>query len=97
MKLKLSGDGTRAGKNKHLVNLTLTIVGEETCKSEQGNYLLAIVRCPKTNECLKATLNGLIDEFDDLTSIVLNGQVVRVEKYLGGDLKLLNQNCKFCC
>ena len=91
VKIKLSGDGTRAGKKKHLVNFTFTIIGEDTCKSEQGNYLLAIVRCPETNECLKATLGGLIEEFDDLTSVVINGQVIQVEKYLGGDLKFLNQ------
>ena len=91
MKIKLSGDGTRAGKKKHLVNFSYTIIGEDTCRSKQGNYLLAIVRCPESNKCIKAVLNGLIEEFEELSSITLNGQVVEVQKYLGGDLKFLNQ------
>ena len=91
VKIKISGDGTRAGKKKHLVNFTFTIIGEETCKSEQGNYLLAIIRCPETNTCIKAALNGLIEEIDSLNEVIIAGETIKVEKYLGGDLKFLNQ------
>ena len=55
----------RPGKKKHLVNFTYTIIGEDTCKAEQGNYLLAIVICPETNECLKEVLNSLVEEFNN--------------------------------
>ena len=91
IKIKLSGDGTRAGKKKHLVNFSFTIIGEDTCKSEQGNYLLAIVRCPENNKSLKVALADLIEEFEGLTSVDVNGRSIAIEKYLGGDLKFLNQ------
>ena len=91
VRIKLSGDGTKAGKKKHLVNFTYTIIDEDTCKAEQGNYLLAIVRCPETNECLKEVLNGLVEEFNNLSEVIVDGNIVHVDKYLGGDLKFLNQ------
>nr|XP_054750436.1 LOW QUALITY PROTEIN: uncharacterized protein LOC129256207 [Lytechinus pictus] len=91
VKIKISGDGTRAGKKTHLVNVTITIIGEESCKSEQGNYLLAILKCPETHSCLKVALSDLIEEFDGLSEITIDGKIVSVEKYLGGDLKFLNQ------
>ncbi|XP_033095868.1 uncharacterized protein LOC117100328 [Anneissia japonica] len=91
IKIKLSGDGTRAGKKKHFVNFTITIIGEDSCKSEQGNYLVAIVKCPETNFYLKSTLSEMFEEFDNLESIDINNRTIQVEKFLGGDLKFLNQ------
>ncbi len=91
VKIKLSGDGTRAGKKKHLVNFSFTIVGEDSCKSEQGNYLLAIVQCPEDNPSLKVALSSLIEEFEALSSVEVNGRQISIEKFIGGDLKFLNQ------
>ena len=91
VKIKLSGDGTRAGTKKHLINVSYTIIGDEHCQSERGNYLLAIVQCPETGECIQKALKELIDEFNSIDSVTVGEKVIRIDKFLGGDLKFLNQ------
>lgn len=91
VKIKISGDGTRAGSKLHLINFSYTIIGDTNCTSERGNYLLAIVKCPETGDCIRAALKELIDEFNNLDQVVVDEKIVKVEKYLGGDLKFLNQ------
>ena len=91
VRIKFSGDGTRAGVKKHMINVSYTIVDEKTCASERGNYLLAIVQCPETGEDIHKALKILIQEFNALNSVVINGREIRIEKFLGGDLKFLNQ------
>ena len=91
VKIKFSGDGTRAGSKKHMINASYTIIGESTCASERGNYLLAIVQCPETGEIIQAALKELIDEVNSLTSVTVDGKEVIVEVFIGGDLKFLNQ------
>lgn len=89
MKIKLSGDGTRAGSKLHLINFSYTIIGDKNCTSERGNYLLAIVKCPETGDCIRAALKKLIDEFNNLDQVVVDEKIVKVERYLGGDLNFL--------
>ena len=57
--------------------------------SERGNYLLAIVQCPETGECIQKALKELTDEFNTLNSVEIDGKMVVIE--IGGDLKFLNQ------
>lgn len=71
--------------------MSYTIIDESTCASEKGNYLVAIVQCPETGESIRKALKNLIEESNLLTSVEINGQVIQVEKFLGGDLKFLNQ------
>lgn len=70
---------------KHIINVTYTIIGEASCMSERGNYLLAIVQCPETGESIGKALKILIDEFNSLTSVKINGEVIKIEKFIGGD------------
>ena len=91
VKIKLSGDGTRAGSKKHLINMSYTVIGDKNCMSDRGNYLLAIVQCPETGECIYKALRNLIDEFNSLEFVEINGKFVEVVKFVGGDLKFLNQ------
>ena len=91
VRIKLSGDGTKLSCKQHVVNVSYTFVDESTCMSEHGNYLLAIVKCDETNASIRSALHDLILEFENLSSIVVNGQEIQIEKYLGGDLKFLNQ------
>ena len=91
IKIKFSGDGTRAGTKKHIINVSYTIIEEKNCTSERGNYLLAIVQCPETGECIKEALSELINEFNNLEQFEVDGRVIIVDKFLGGDLKFLNQ------
>ena len=45
IKLKLSGDGTNIGKRINVVNITFTILNEETlAMSEKGKYFLNALR-----------------------------------------------------
>ncbi len=89
---------------KNLINVSYTIIGDEHCQSERGNYLLAIVQCPETAECcIQKALKELIDEFNDLDLVTLGEKVIS-DKFLGGDLKFLNQvtgigafSCIFSC
>ena len=74
-----------------MINVSYTIIGESTCASEPGNYLLAIVQCPETGEIIQAALKELIDEVNSLTSVTVDGKEVIVEVFIGGDLKFLNQ------
>ena len=90
MKIKLSSDGTRLSC-KHVVNVSYTFVDESTSMSEHGNYLLAIVKCDETNASIRSALHDLILEFENLSSVVVNTREIQIEKYLGGDLKFLNQ------
>ena len=89
VQIKLSGDGTRAGTKKHLINVSYTVIGDKQCMSERGNYLLAIVQCPETGECIQKALKELTDEFNTLNSVEIDGKMVVIE--IGGDLKFLNQ------
>ena len=91
VRIKLSGDGTNITCKQSFVNLSYTLVDEKTSMSEHGNYLLAIVKCHEDSASLKKALRDLIQEFEDLTSVTVNGERIEIDKYLGGDLKYLNQ------
>ena len=84
VQIKLSGDGTRAGTKKHLINVSYTIIGDVHCTSERGNYLLAVVQCPETGECIQKALRVLIEEFNSLESVSVGENEILVEKYIGG-------------
>ena len=104
VRIKFSGDGTRVGERKNFVNIAYTIIGEDTCTSYEGNYLLGIAKCPESGDVLKETFEDLFEEFINLDTIEVNGKTIHVEKFLGGDLKFLNQvmgidsfNSEHCC
>ena len=59
------------GREPKQINVTYSIIGDKQCRSERGNYLLAIVQCPETGECIQKALRELIDEFNSLDSITL--------------------------
>ncbi|XP_071810826.1 uncharacterized protein [Apostichopus japonicus] len=91
VRIKLSGDGTRITCKQQFVNLSYTLVDEATSMSEHGNYLLAIAKCKEDNVSLKSAIHDLIQEFDTLSCVTINGKEIKIDKYLGGDLKYLNQ------
>lgn len=91
VRVKISGDGTRITCKQSFVNISYTMVDEATCMSEHGNYLLAIVKCKESNEGIKSALSSLIEEIENLEFVMIAGQKITIDKYLGGDLKFLNQ------
>ncbi|KAJ8032711.1 hypothetical protein HOLleu_26319 [Holothuria leucospilota] len=91
VRIKLSGDGTRITCKQQFVNLSYTLVDEAVSMSEHGNYLLAIAKCKEYNASIKSAVRDLIQEFDTLSCVIIYGKEVKIDKYLGGDLKYLNQ------
>ena len=91
VRIKINGDGTRITCKQSFVNVSYTLVDEDTCMSEHGNYLLAIVKCDESNLSIKSGLHSLIEEINNLEHVMISGQKVTIDKYLGGDLKFLNQ------
>ena len=71
--------------------MSYTVIDDKNCMSERGNYLLAIVQCPETRNCLRRALKDLFDDFNSLDFIETDGKLIEVVKFVGGDLKFLNQ------
>ena len=91
VRVKLSGDGTRITCKQSFVNVAITFPDHKDAMSEHGNHLIAIIKCPEKNDALKAAIHDLIEEFENLNTIFVDGKEILIEKYLGGDLKFLNQ------
>lgn len=91
VKVKVTGDGTTIGKRIHVVNIAFSIIGEATCVSTDGSYLLAIVRASEKQASLADALKELIREINELDTVLAAGEHIKVQLFLGGDLKFLNQ------
>lgn len=89
-KIKISGDGTRIGKRMHVLNFVYSLIGEDGCAGERGSYLIGIVKVPEKYECIKEGLKEIIQEVNGLKYIDVMGKNIRIELFLGGDLKFLN-------
>ncbi|KAJ8018713.1 hypothetical protein HOLleu_43148 [Holothuria leucospilota] len=104
VRIKITGDGTTIGKRIHITNIAFSIIGEPSCTGSSGSYLLAIVRVPEKQASLADALSSLISEINSIDSVSAGEESVRVQLYLAGDLKFLNQmmgvegfNAKHCC
>ncbi|KAJ8019298.1 hypothetical protein HOLleu_42179 [Holothuria leucospilota] len=104
VKVKITGDGTTIGKRISVTNIAFSIIGENTCVGSSGSYLLAIVRVPEKQAALADALSPLITEINDTDKVFVLDESVKVQLYLGGDLKFLNQimgiegfSAKHCC
>lgn len=102
--IKLSADGTKMGKHIHVVNFVFCIIGEESCSGEGGSHLVSIAKIPEKYSVIKETLKPLIEEVQNLKTVIVKGKSVDIVLFLGGDLKFLNIvmgidacSCKFSC
>lgn len=91
VKIKITGDGTTISKIIHITTIAFSIIGEPPCTGSSGSYLLAIVRVPEKQASLADALSSLISEINSIDSVSAGEESVRVQLYLAGDLKFLNQ------
>ena len=94
IKIKVSGDGTRAGKRLQLLNVTYTIINEEKiAMSEKGNYIVAVIKTKDDYEGIRESLSDLIVGMRNMKDINIDGKVYNIEYFLGGDWKFLATVC----
>ena len=94
LQIKLSGDGTRIGKRLQLFNFTFSIINEGKCAAtEKGNYILAIVKTKDDYKGIRESLRDIIQDAATLTSITVEGNILNLEFFLGGDWKFLATVC----
>ena len=87
IKIKVSDDGTNIGKRLHILNVTYTIINEDSAAmSEKRNYVLAIIKTAEEYNKIRDSLADLID-MRNLDSINI----------LGGDWKFLGCVCGIGC
>ena len=92
--IKFSGDGTWVGKRLHVVNFTYTIIEEgKRAMADKGNYCLAILKIKENYNEIRHGLEDLINDMRVLNEITVNGRMLRVIYYLGGDWKFLACVC----
>ena len=88
VKVKFSGDGTWIGKRLHVVNFTYTIINEgRKAMSERGNYCLAIIKVKEDYDDLRNSLSDICKEMRELKEVFIDGKVIQLDYYLGGDWK----------
>ena len=85
--IKLSGGGTRVGRNLHVVNFTFTLVDEPQATSVAGHHTLAILEMSEHYDELSASLQDIADEVNDLSQLELDGEFYQLQYFLGGDWK----------
>lgn len=90
--VKISGDGTRIGKNNHMLMSFSIPSGNEDVLSAAGNHTFASVKSIEKYEDLKEALEPVLKEINELIQekeLEINGKRVKVNVVLGGDMKFL--------
>ena len=94
IRIKLTGDGTRIARGLDVVNIAFTIINEGSrAQSVFGNYSVAILKVSENYEELQAGLEDICSAAKDIEEVTIEGQVYRIQFYLGGDLKFLALVC----
>lgn len=93
VRLKLSGDGTAIGRNLHVINFTFTLLDSGGATSVAGNHSLAIMKVPEKYDELHSGLQDIVSEASDLQVLVVGGQTLTLQYFLGGDWKFLALVC----
>jgi len=93
IKVKLSGDGARMSRSTNFMMLSFALLQRnEDVMSPKHNKTIAIVNGPESYETLQTSLQYLFQEINNLIEkqfISIDGNDVKVEFFLGGDLKFL--------
>ena len=90
--IKLSADGAQIIRHKSILNFTFTILNEKGSKPKTatGNYTIGIFDIPEESyDEMSIVLKELSVQIESLNEIDINGERYIIEKYIGGDLKLL--------
>ena len=77
-----------------LLNFTFSIISQGKCAAtEKGNYILAIVKTKDDYKGIRESLTDIIQDAATLTSITVEGNILNLEFFLGGDWKFLATVC----
>ena len=89
-------DRTRIVRGLDVVNIVFIIINEGSrAQSVYGNYSVAILKVSKNYEELQAGLEDICSAAKDIEVVTMEGQVYRIQFYLGGDSKFLALVCGF--
>lgn len=93
IKIKLSGDGAWMSRTTNFMIMSFTLLQlKEDVMSPKHNKTVAIINGPEYYETLQASLNNVFKEVNGLIhkgKLSIDGQEVKLDFYLGGDLKFL--------
>lgn len=74
---------------KTLLNVSFTIVNEQSCKAALGNYTIGIFEILKEDyDCLEK-IWSIVNRIESLSSICIDNKIYPLKFYNGGDLKFL--------
>ena len=93
IQVKLSGDGARMSRSTNFMMMSFTLLQRnEDVMSPKHNRTIAIVNGPEYYETLQTSLHNLFQEIDDLIdkgNISIDENEIKLDFFLGGDLKFL--------
>ena len=91
MHIRFSADGAQIIKNKLILNLTFTVLNEgKTAETAKGNYTCRLFDITKEDyQTMCTCLEQIKDQINELTELDIDGIKYQIEKYIGGDLKIL--------
>ena len=93
VQVKLSGDGARMSRSTNFMMISFALLQcNEKIMSSKSNRTVAIVNGPENYETLKGSLFNLFREINELIrtgTILIDREHVKLECFLGGDMKFL--------
>ncbi|PFX16151.1 hypothetical protein AWC38_SpisGene19579 [Stylophora pistillata] len=111
LKVNISGDGTKRSNTSNLFVCSFALVEHgQNCLSSSGNHTIAVVKGKEDHDTLRKSLANVIQDVNKLVKdgeIDVDGQMVKLEFFLGGDYKFLliamgmkaattNNSCIWC-
>ncbi len=89
--IKFCLDGTRIGRNITILNLNFSVLNEKgKCKTARGHYLLGLFKIKSEDyETIYECVSNIFNEIDSINEISFEDKTFKIEKFLGGDWKIL--------
>ena len=93
VEVKLSGDGARMSRSTNFMIMSFALLQcNEKVMSSKSNRTVAIINGPENYETLKQSLSNLFTEINGLIktgTILIDGEHVKLDFFLGGDMNFL--------
>ena len=93
VQVKLSGDGASMSRSTNFMMISFSLLQwNEKVMSSKNNRTVAIINGPENYDTLKVSLSNLFKEMNELIetgTILVNGEHINFEFFLGGDMKFL--------
>ncbi len=93
VQVKLSGDGARMSRSTNFMMMSFALLQcKEKVMSSKSNRTVAIINGPEKYETLRESLSSLFKEINELIrtgTILINDDQIKLEFFLGGDMKFL--------